>query len=123
MHFDFLEGLKTSRGEITKIELTDFGKKGEIMISVYPKIGLSISSSPSPIASYKVYFKKFILNMEISVNKNDKINSINFIAYADKKVSQNVINGLDTNQNSINERQKKLIFKKSKKILCRYIKI
>ena len=48
---DFLEGLKTSRGEITKIELTDFGKKGEIMISVYPKIGLSISSSPSPSIS------------------------------------------------------------------------
>ena len=57
---DFFEGLKSSRGEITKIELTDFSKKGEIMISVYPKIGLSISSSPSPIASYKVYFKKFL---------------------------------------------------------------
>lgn len=111
---DFLEGLKTSRGEITKIELTDFSKKGEIMISVFPKIGLSISSSPSPIASYKVYFKKFILNMEISVNKNEKISSINFIPYTDKKVSQNVINGLNTNHNSINERQKKLIYNNAK---------
>lgn len=65
-------------------------------------------------ASYKTKFEQAILTLNISLDKNEKINGLFIKPYVEEVFSKNAINNLSDKENLITENQKNLIFEKAK---------
>jgi len=92
---EFLKGLKSQAGDITKRELIKFENK--------------------TYASYKTTFERAVFALNISIDSNSKINGLTVKPFVEEKISETVINNLPVKCNAVTKKQSDLIFRYSKK--------
>ena len=110
----FFNDVKGFHGTIKNLEFVkyDKGMNGEISIGLLNFIKLSKSNFP--VERYKIFFEREILQLDLVVDDDQKIDDISLDQYIDETVSQRAINKLKIYKEIINEKQQKLIFNKSK---------
>ena len=110
----FFSDVKAFHGKIKDFEFMkyDKGMNGEIAIGTLNFIKLSKSNFP--VERYKVFFEREVLQLDLVVDNDQKIDDISLNQYIDETVSQKAINELKIYEETINEKQQKLIFNKSK---------
>ena len=90
----------------------DKGTSGENAIGTLNFI--KFSKSNFPVEGYKIFFEREVLQLDLVVDNDQKIDDISLDQYIDETVSQRAINKLKIYEEIINEKQQKLIFNKSK---------
>ena len=85
---------------------------GEISIGTLNFI--KFSKSNFPVERYKVSFEREVLQLDLVVDNDQKIDEISLDPYIDNAVSEKAINSLKLDNELIDEKQQKLIFNKSK---------
>ena len=110
----FFSDVKGFHGKIKDFEFMKFdkGTSGEIAIGTLNFI--KFSKSNFPVERYKIFFEREILQLDLVVDNDQKIDDISLDQYIDETVSQRAINKLKIYEEIINEKQQKLIFNKSK---------
>ena len=110
----FFSDVKGFHGKIKDFEFMKFdkGTSGEIAIGTLNFI--KFSKSNFPVERYKIFFEREVLQLDLVVDNDQKIDDISLDQYIDETVSQRAINKLKIYEEIINEKQQKLIFNKSK---------
>ncbi len=110
----FFSDVKGFHGKIKRFEFLNHRKGATAEIAVGTTNFIKFSKSNFPLERYKIFFETEVLQLDLAVDNNQKIDELSLDPYIDKSVSQQAINNLKTNKQFIFEKQKKLIFNKLK---------